>query len=361
MYGPATAGAVGMQRPKTAQCVRAFGTARGASIVSQRFVGAAMAAAIATVLLGAGAAAAQSQGAWPSRPITMVVPFAPGGIADITGRPLAQAMTRTLGQPIVIENRPGAGGGVGMVHVARQKPDGYTLLMALSSIVTIPEADRVNGRTPSYQMKDFTSVALVSADPTVLIVRADSPWKSVADLMKDARSRPGKITYSSSGIYGTLHVAVEMLAQSAGAQMLHVPFGGGGPAMSALLGGQVEVTAQAPGVASPHVKAGKVRLLGSWGNQRLKAFPDLPTMREAGFDAEFYIWSGVFAPAGLPADVLARVRTSVRDAVADPGFIKAMVTMETPIMHLQGAEFDDFLQRDARRLADVIRRMGKLE
>ena len=107
-----------------------------------------------------------------------------------------------------------------------------------SSIVTIPEADRVNGRAQSYQMKEFTPVALVSADPTVLIVRADSPWKTVADLMKDARSRPGKITYSSSGIYGTLHVAVEMLAQSAGAQLLHVPFGGGGPAMSALLGGR---------------------------------------------------------------------------------------------------------------------------
>jgi tripartite-type tricarboxylate transporter receptor subunit TctC len=328
--------------------------------VSQSFVTAAV-AAIAAAGLVAGTANAQAPAVWPSRPITMVVPFAPGGIADITGRPLAQAMTRTLGQPIVIENRPGAGGGVGMVHVARQKPDGYTLLMALSSIVTIPEADRVNGRAQSYQMKEFTPVALVSADPTVLIVRADSPWKTVADLMKDARSRPGKITYSSSGIYGTLHVAVEMLAQSAGAQLLHVPFGGGGPAMSALLGGQVEVTAQAPGVASPHVKAGKVRLLGSWGGQRLKAFPDLPTMREAGYEAEFYIWSGVFAPAGLPAEVLSRVRGSVKEAVADAGFIKAMSAMETPIMHLQGAEFDDFLQRDSKRLADVIRRMGKLE
>ena len=328
--------------------------------MSHSFTTAAVAVAAASVLF-AGTAGAQAPAAWPSRPITMVVPFAPGGIADITGRPLAQAMTRTLGQPIVIENRPGAGGGVGMVHVARQKPDGYTLLMALSSIVTIPEADRVNGRAPSYQMKEFTPVALVSADPTVLIVRADSPWKTVADLMKDARSRPGKITYASSGIYGTLHVAVEMLAQSAGAQLLHVPFGGGGPAMSALLGGQVEVTAQAPGVASPHVKAGKVRLLGSWGGQRLKAFPDLPTMREAGYEAEFYIWSGVFAPAALPAEVLSRVRGSVKEAVADAGFIKAMSAMETPIMHLQGAEFDDFLQRDSKRLAEVIRRMGKLE
>jgi tripartite-type tricarboxylate transporter receptor subunit TctC len=299
--------------------------------------------------------------AYPTRPLTMVVPFAPGGIADITGRPLAQAMSRILGQPIVIENRPGAGGGVGMVHVTRQRADGYTILMALSSILTIPEADRANGRQPTYQMNQFTPVALVSADPTVLLVRADSPWKSVGDLIRDARERSGKITYSSSGIYGTLHVAIEMLAQSGGAKLLHVPFGGGGPAMSALLGGQVEVTAQAPGVASPHVKSGKVRMLGSWGAQRLKAFPDVPTMREAGYEAEFYIWSGVFAPAGLPADVLGRLRGAVRDAVGDETFRKAMATMETPILHLQGAEFDAFLARDGKRLAEVIRRMGPLE
>ncbi len=298
---------------------------------------------------------------FPNRPITMVVPFAPGGIADITGRPLAQSMMKTLGQPVVVENRPGAGGGVGMMHVTRQKPDGYTVLMALSSIITIPEADRVNGRAPSYEMNQFTPIALVSADPTVLLVRADSPWKTVADLMKDAKSRPGKITYSSSGIYGTLHVAVEMLAQSAGAQFLHVPFGGGGPAMSALLGGQVEVTAQAPGVASPHVKAGKVRMLGSWGAQRLKAFPEVTTMRELGFDAEFYIWSGLFGPAGLSSDVLARLRAAVQEAVGEESFRKAMAAMETPILHLQGAEFDAFLQRDGKRLAEVIKRMGKLE
>jgi tripartite-type tricarboxylate transporter receptor subunit TctC len=324
---------------------------------------------MATVLQTGCAALAQAQApaaspsstAFPTRPITMVVPFAPGGIADITGRPLAQAMSRVLGQPIVIENRAGAGGGVGMVHVTRQKADGYTILMALSSILTIPEADRANGRQPTYQMSQFTPVALVSADPTVLLVRADSPWKSVADLIRDARERSGKITYSSSGIYGTLHVAVEMLAQSGGAKLLHVPFGGGGPAMSALLGGQVEVTAQAPGVASPHVKSGKVRMLGSWGAQRLKSFPDVPTLRESGYDVEFYIWSGVFAPAGVPTDILGRLRAGVREAVGDETFRKAMATMETPILHLQGAEFDAFLARDGKRLAEVIRRMGPLE
>ena len=306
-------------------------------------------------------ALAQPAAPYPSRPITMVVPFPPGGIADITGRPLAQAMTKSLGQPIVIENRPGAGGGVGMAYASKQRPDGSTLLMALSSILVIPEADRLNGRAPSYTVNQFVPIALISADPTVLLVRADSPWKSVADLVKDARERPGKITFGTSGIYGATHVAMEMLWQAAGIQLLHVPFGGGGPSMTALLGGQVEVTAQAPGVGSQHAKAGKVRMLGSWGAQRLKAFPEVPTMRELGFDAEFYIWSGLFAPAGLPADILTRLRAVVKESVGEESFRKTMATIETPILHLQGAEFDEFLQRDSKRLAEVVRRMGKLE
>jgi len=270
-------------------------------------------------------------------------------------------MTKSLGQPIVIENRPGAGGGVGMAYASKQRPDGYTLLMALSSILVIPEADRLNGRAPSYTVNQFVPIALISADPTVLLVRADSPWKSVADLVKDARERPGKITFGTSGIYGATHVAMEMLWQAAGIQLLHVPFGGGGPSMTALLGGQVEVTAQAPGVGSQHAKAGKVRMLGSWGAQRLKAFPEVPTMRELGFDAEFYIWSGLFAPAGLPADILTRLRAVVKESVGEESFRKTMATIETPILHLQGAEFDEFLQRDSKRLAEVVRRMGKLE
>ncbi|MBC7781129.1 MAG: tripartite tricarboxylate transporter substrate binding protein [Proteobacteria bacterium] len=322
--------------------------------------GAALAAFIGLAALAA-SVHAQPATAYPTRPITVIVPFAPGGIADITARPLTATMAKTLGQPMLIENRPGAGGGVGMAYAAKQKPDGYTVMMALSSIVVIPEADRVNGRAPSYTLNQFVPIALISADPTVLLVRTDSPWKTVADLVKDARERPARISFGSSGIYGATHVAMEMLWQAAGVQLLHVPFGGGGPSMTALLGGQVEVTAQAPGVASQHLKAGKVRVLGSWGAQRLKAFPELQTMRELGYDAEFYIWSALFAPAGVPTDVLARLRAATRDAVADDTFRKAMTTMETPILHLQGAEFDAFLERDAKRLAEVVKRMGKIE
>lgn len=305
-----------------------------------------------------GAAHAQ---AWPSRPVTIVVPFAPGGIADITARPYANALSKILGQNVLVENKPGAGGAVGHAYVARAKPDGYTLMMALSSIVIIPESEKVSGKQPSYTMSQFQPIALVSADPTVLIVKPDAPWKTLDDFVRDARSRPGKISYSSSGLYGTTHTATEMLAQAANVRLLHVPYNGGGPSMTAFLSGQVDVTVQAPGVANPHVKAGKARLLGTWGAQRLASIPDLPTMKEQGQDVEFYIWAGMFGPAGLPPEVLSRLRAASKQAAQDAEFRTAMGAMNTPINYMDGAEFDAFLAKDAARLAEVVKKMGKLE
>ena len=315
---------------------------------------------VAALLLGLASGGVPAQ-PYPNKPITMVVPFPPGGIADLTGRVLAPVMSNILGQNIIIENRAGAGGAVGMAHLAKQKPDGYTLMTALSSIVIIPASDIVSGRAPLYQMADFTPIALVSADPTVLLVPANSPWKTLDDLIKDAKASPGKISYSSSGIYGTTHTATEMLAQAAGVQFLHVPYKGGGPAMTALLAGEVAVTVQSPGVANPHVKAGKVRMLASWGATRLPAIAEVPTMKELGYDVEFTIWAALFAPAGLPPDVLAKVREAARQAMQDSKFRASMNAMNTPISYLEGAEFDNFIAQDAKRLGEVVRHIGKVE
>jgi tripartite-type tricarboxylate transporter receptor subunit TctC len=291
----------------------------------------------------------------------MVVPFPPGGIADITGRPLAIAMAKTLGQNVVVENKAGAGGAVGHALVAKAKPDGYTIMTALSSIVVIPEADKVNGRPSTYQMSDFTSIALLSADPTILLVPAGAPWKTLKELIDDARSRPGKISYASSGVYGTIHTCFEMLAQAANVKLLHVPYKGGGPAMTALLAGETNLGAQSPGVSDPHIKAGKIRVLGSWAGSRTAALPDVPTMKEQGFDVEFYIWAGVFAPAGLPPDVRERLTAAVRQSAQDPEFVKALANVNTPVNYKEGKEFDAFLETDTKRLAEVVRRMGKTE
>jgi tripartite-type tricarboxylate transporter receptor subunit TctC len=314
-------------------------------------------AALAAAVVGA---AAQAQ-PYPDRPVTMIVPFPPGGIADITGRPLAVSMSKVLGQQVVVENKAGAGGAVGHAFVAKAKPDGYTIMTALSSIVVIPEADRVNGRPSTYQMSDFTPIALVSADPTILLVPSNAPWRTLKELIEDARSRPGKISYASSGVYGTIHTCFEMLAQAANVKFLHVPYKGGGPAMTALIAGETNLGAQSPGVSNPHIRSGKVRVLGSWAATRTPALPDVPTMKEQGFDVEFYIWAGVFAPAGLPADVRDRITLAVRQAVQDPDFQKAMANVNTPINYREGRDFETFMNADAKRLAEVVQKMGKTE
>ena len=163
-------------------------------------------AMVAGLGLLAAAPGLRAQEAYPSRPLSMVVPFPPGGVADTVGRPVAEALSRYLGQPVVVENKAGAGGGIGMAQVAKAKPDGYTVLLALSSITILPEADRVLGRKPLFELDDLVPIARFTADPTVLVVRADSPWKTAKEFVDDAKARPGAITFGSSGNYGTMHV-----------------------------------------------------------------------------------------------------------------------------------------------------------
>ena len=297
---------------------------------------------------------------YPSKPITMIVPFPPGGVADIVGRPLAAQMEKTLKQPVVVTNRTGAGGAVGMAAAAKSAPDGYTILMALSSISIFPVSDRIQGRAPAYEMKDFAPIALVTADPTVLIVSADSPWSNLKEFVASAKAYPGQINYSSSGVYGTLHVAMEIFANAAGIQLFHVPYQGGGPALTALLGGQVHALASGPGPAAAQMKAGKVRALASWSTERLAMLPDIPTFKELGYDAEFYIWSGVFAPAATPTPVLDRLRAAVREAATAPEFKAQMEKVQTPVNYLDAPAFRSYWEKDAARLKVAIEKIGKV-
>ena len=320
-----------------------------------------MTRAFAFLLLLACGALACAQDSFPSKPITMIVPFPPGGVADITGRPLAAIMEKTLKHPVVVVNRTGAGGALGMSQVAKSAPDGYTILMGLSSISIFPVSDRINGRQPAYEMKDFAPIALVSSDPTVLVVRAESTYRTLTDFVDAAKANPGKINYSSSGVYGTLHVAMEIFANAAGIKLFHVPYQGGGPAVTALLGGQVEALASGPAAAIGQIKGGKMRALAAWSDKRLALMPELPTFKELGYDAEFYIWAGVFAPAATPQPILARLREAVRATVADPDFKAAMDKVATPISYLDAPEFQKFWDNDAKRLAIALEKIGKVE
>lgn len=306
-------------------------------------------------------APAAAQEAFPSRPIQMIVPFPPGGVADITARPTAHVMGRLLRQSVVVQNKPGAGGSVGAALAARAAPDGYSILMALSSISVLPVADRLQGRPPAYELDQFAPIALISADPTVLVVRADGPYTTVKDLVDAAKAKPGTINYGSSGVYGTLHVAMEIFANAAGIRLFHIPYQGGGPAVAALLGGQIDALASGPAPAVGQIRAGKMRALAVWGDKRLAALPDVPSMAELGYDATFFIWSGLFAPVATPDRIVAELREAVRRTVEDVEFKEAMAKAETPIAYLDAPAFKTFVEKDAARLKVAVERIGKVQ
>ena len=316
---------------------------------------------LAAAALAACAPVAAQAPAWPSRPITLIVPFPPGGLADIVARPVAEALSRDLGQNVVIENKAGAGGGIGMGQAARARPDGYTLLMALSSLTVLPEADGILGRAPMFALSDLRPIARYTADPTVLAVRADSPWKTVKDFVDDARKRPGAINYGSSGNYGTMHVPMEILAQEAGIKLTHVPFTGAGPAVVALLGGQIQAVSSGPATVLQHVKAGKLRVLGHWGTGSLASLPEAPALKDTGFNAEYAQWSGLFIPAAVPEPIARRLRTAARNAAQDARVREVINGAGSPILYQDSPEFERYVQADARRMAEVVKRIGKVE
>jgi tripartite-type tricarboxylate transporter receptor subunit TctC len=304
---------------------------------------------------------ARSQ-AWPDRQLTMIVPFPPGGQADLAARPIAAAMEKLLGKPVVVVNRGGAGGAVGNRAAAQSAPDGYTLLMTLSSLAVLPEADRLFGRTPSYEVSQLAPVGRVLADPTLLAVPYDAPWRTLDDLIADARARPGVIPYGSSGTYGTLHVAMEMFAHSAGIRLLHVPFQGAGPAVTAILAGTVQALASAPGVLLGHVRERRLRVLANWGAERIASFPDTPTFRELGHPSvEFYIWAGLFVPAGVPTPVMEVLRSALRNACEAPEVVGVFAAAGSPVAYLDAPEFARFVEQDSARLIAAVRAIGRVD
>ena len=304
-----------------------------------------------------------AQSPYPSRNITMIVPFPPGGQADLAARPIAQALERILGKPVIVDNRAGGGGGsVGNAAAARAEPDGHTLLMTLSSLAVLPEADRLFDRPVAYEVSQFAAVARVLADPTLLAVPASAPWKTLQEFVEDAKARPGQIPYGSSGPYGTLHIAMEMFAASAGIKLQHVPFRGAAPALTALLSGTVQALASAPGVLKQQVDDGKLRVLANWGAERIASFPNLPTFRELGYkDVEFYIWAGLFAQSALPAPIMTQLRKAMADVVKAPEVVKTFETAGSPVDYLDAPEFSKFVANDSARLIAAVKKIGKVE
>jgi len=302
-----------------------------------------------------------SQDKYPSRPVTFVAPFPPGGSIELIGRPLAASLEKALKQPVLFTNRVGAAGAVGTSYVASSEPDGYRILFNISSIVVVPEADKIFDRKPAYTMDQLLPVARVNADANVLLVRAESPWKSLRELIDDAKRKPGQLSYSSSGVYGSTHVPAEMFTQAAGIPMRHVPFAGGGPATNALLGGHVDIHIQNVPGSMAHIRSGKLRPLAVTSARRADALPDVPTMKELGVDVDYGVWHGVFVAAKTPPEVVKVIREAVRVAVADPDFTGALQKISATVAYLDLPEFQKFVADETRAMAAVVKRIGRVE
>jgi tripartite-type tricarboxylate transporter receptor subunit TctC len=305
--------------------------------------------------------AALAQDDYPTRVVSMVVPFSPGGAADIIARPLAQGLERELRQPFIVLNKAGASGAIGTRFAASAPADGYTLLVMAGQISILPEVDALSGNKPSYSGDQLVGIALLTADPVVFVVGAQTPFQTLNDLLEAAKQQPGLIQYAMGGPYAGNHLPVAMLAQAAGVELSAIPYKGGAPSMVAVLGGEVAMTAQVPSVAYPHVMAGTVRAIAHSGVAPLKEFPGVPSLKSLGFDVEYYLWTGLFAPRGIPEPVLSTLRRAAGVVANGEELRKMAAASKTNLAYLDAEEFNKWWHADAARLIQTVRKIGKIE
>lgn len=302
-----------------------------------------------------------SDDSWPSRPISMIIPFPPGGVATVVGRPISEGMSKNLEKPIIMENKPGAGGGIGNAYVAKAKPDGYNVLFAMSSVSTIPETDRIAGKSASYATNQLRPIGRITSDPVVIVVKSDAPWKTMKEFIADAKKNPGKFNFSSSGNYGTMQLPMEMLKTNQNIFVVHIPYGGAGPAVLAVLSGEVDIVASGPSTVVQNVKAGKLRALAHTGDTRLAALPDVPSLKELGIPVEYNQWTGIFVPKSTPDPIVKKYRDALRAAVNDNSIRTIIGNAGSPIDYLDEPEFQAFWDKDIVKMNEVVRKIGKLD
>lgn len=302
-----------------------------------------------------------AQDAYPSRAITIISPFPPGGATEIVTRPLAAVLEPIIKQPVVIETKAGAAGAVGTQVAANAKPDGYTLLSHITSISAHSEVDKLFGRTPKFTRADFIPLARFVADPCVLIVNDQQPYKTLKELTDDAQKRPDQIIFSSSGLYGALHIPMALYMKAAGGlKMRHLPTNGGGPALTAFLGNNAQVLVSSISASLAQIKAGKARPLAMFGDKRSKVLPDVPTMKELGYNIEYYLWVGMFAPKATPQPAVTYLRNALKQAAMAPQFKTAMNNLGQEVEYLDQPEFAKFWDADAARIEAAVREIGKV-
>ncbi len=311
----------------------------------------------ATALIPAWAFA---QEIFPSHAISIINAFPPGGANDIATRPLATAMEPILKQPVVVETKAGAAGQVGAQFVASAKPDGYTLLSHNTGISGYAEVDKLFGRSPKITRADFIPLARLVADPMLLLVNDQQPYKTLQEFIAGAKAHPDTLVFSSGGLYGASHLPLAYLEKATGPLHLrHLPTNGGGPAIVAILGNNAQVTTQSVSATLPHVKAGKLRALATFGATRSKSLPDVPTFKELGFDVEYYLWVGIFAPKGTPGETVTTLRAVIDKAAHSSEYTAALANAGQELAYLDGPDFQKFWDIDGQRTDEAVISIGR--
>lgn len=312
-------------------------------------------AAIALLLAAAGAAAQD----WPTRAITITVPNPPGGMNQIHAQPLSAVIERLTKQPAPVVNRPGGTAAVGTAYVANQ-PDGYNILVTTPNLYLVIEKDKLYGIKSPFTLDQIALLALLSADPLIMVVHPSLPVKSAKELVALARSRPNELVFSTSGPYGITHTPQALFMEATKTKMRHLPTTGGGPAITQALGGHAQVTGGGPAAIYPYVQSGKLRPIASWGVKPHPSMPQVPTFKSQGIDIEAYLWVGLFTSSGVPEPVQLKMREMIAKVAADPQFRQALENVQVVPDYRDAPEFRKFFDADYKRMAGAIKAIGKL-
>jgi tripartite-type tricarboxylate transporter receptor subunit TctC len=307
---------------------------------------------LAMIVMAAGPLQAQT---YPTKPVRLILPFPPGGPSDILGRALSQKLSEQLGQQVIVDNRPGAGGNLGLELTAKAPPDGHTVVLSSPLISLSPSLySKLN-----YRQEDLTPISLVAIIQNVLLVHPSVPAKTLKELVQVARANPGKLNYGSGGVGTTTHLAPELFMSMTKTKMVHVPFKGSGLALIGLIGGQVDVLVMAVPAAEQQVKAGKARALAIVSEKRAAPLPDVPTSKESGFDNFVVdIWYGILGPAALPANLVSRLNTEINKALAAPDMKEKLVGAGIQAVGNTPEQFASFIKSETARFAKVIQEAG---
>jgi len=296
---------------------------------------------------------------FPTKPITAIVTVSPGGSNDIQTRAFASLAEKILKQPVVVINKPAASGILGLIQGATAAPDGYTLTTSSMSEVCLLEWETASGRKPEVALSDFISIGAFTVSPLIIAVPTKSPWNTLEDLIKDAKANPGKFAYASGGLYRIAHINTELFSKAVGVKFRHVPYGGGGQAVTAVVGGHEDFASMTPSSSVPLIKGGKLRALAVHGDRRSKFLPDVPTLKEKGIDASLPQIVGLGLPKKTPAPIVQKLRNVVEQVTEDKSFINVIESQGDEVRHVEGEEYSKIQQQAAEMLVKLFKDMPK--